>query len=108
MTTPRNWQIDKRLLEYADALETHDWGTFCEIWNEAGTNAELEQALREFHEGLLEERNTERGLEDDAEAVRQVIATCFPERPAPGSNTMDRLTASDVASRLQAELVGGT
>ena len=108
MTTPRNWQIDKRLLEYADALEAHDWETFTEIWNEAGSNAQLEQALREFHEGLLDERNTERGLEDDAEGVRKVIASCFPERPNPSPNSIDPLTASDVASRLQADLAGGS
>lgn len=108
MTTPRNWQIDKRLLEYADALETHDWVTFSEIWNEALTNAELEQALREYHEGLIEEQNAPAGLEDDAEAVRQVIAACFPERPVPPDETQKPLSASDVASRLQADLAAGS
>ncbi len=108
MTTPRNWHIDKRLLEYADALEAHDWMTFGEIWNEAGTNPELEQALREFHEGLIEEHDAGTGFESDAEAVRKVIADCFPERSSSEDEVQKPLTASDVASRLQADLAAGT
>jgi hypothetical protein len=108
MTTPPNWDIDKRLVEYATALETHDWATFSVIWNEAGTNPELEQALREFHEGLLEEQELDAEREAGVEAVQQVIAACFPDRPAPFPDILEPLKTRDVALQLQSELTSGT
>ncbi|MBW3600905.1 MAG: hypothetical protein KY475_27015 [Planctomycetes bacterium] len=107
MTEHRNWEIERLLLEYLDALEIQDWDAYGEIWRQAETDRELETALRELHEGLLAEHAGPAGREQDAEAIRLLAAEHFPQRPEAEEQDELPLTAGDVAARLRADLASG-
>jgi hypothetical protein len=101
--------IDRLLLQYLDALDRQDWDTFGDIWKRAETDAELEQALREVHQAIIEEHNEGGDWDADAEAVAGLAVLHFPERPPETGEDLQRpLTAGDVAGRLAADLVSGT
>jgi hypothetical protein len=104
MTERPDWDMDRLLLRYADALASQDWETFGAIWRQAETDRELEAALHELHRGMLEEHASETGLADDAEAVQLLLAEHFPDRPDEPSDPDRPLTAGDVAVRLAADL----
>lgn len=107
MTKRPDWEIDRVLLRYADALDVEDWQTFNEVWRQAETDRELEAALHELHRGMLEEYGGAAGRAEDAAAVRRLVQEHFAERPADGENLEQPLTAGDVAVRLQADVAAG-
>ena len=107
MTDRREWELNRLTLRYLDALEQQDWETFGEIWRRAENDRDLETALRELHEGLLEEYAGAAGRERDADAIRFLASAHFPERPDPAEGLDRPLTAGDVATRLQADLAAG-
>jgi hypothetical protein len=101
--------MDRLVLRYLDALDRQDWDTFGEIWKRAETDAELERALREVHQAIIEDHNEGGDWDADAEAVADLAVLHFPERPPDTDEDLQGpLTAGDVAGRLAADLVSGT
>lgn len=98
----RDHEQDLLVLQYLDALDQQDWETYAEIWGRAETDAELEQALLEVHDGILLESQAADQPDQTAEVVRQLVAEHFPEPPTADEGERP-LTAGDVASRIRAE-----
>lgn len=98
--TPRDerLRLDLFASRYLDAFESHNFDAMSALWEEAGTDANLEKVLHELHAGLLEEQ-----LEQEAqsatnaltEAVTQHLPSAEILRPTPGP-----VTVAEVAEEL--------
>lgn len=91
---------ERAAVKYLDALESGDVDAVAAVWAEAGQSPELERLLCDLSEGLAGEL----GFDDDrwqvdVDRLKRLIEDHLPPPPAEPAE----LTASDVATRLQAD-----